>query len=125
MKESMAEHNEVGKKGEDFAVTYLRSKGYKILHQNWRCGKFELDIIAENDDYLVVVEVRSRSEGFLLHPVDSVGKRKIKNTIFAAEKYIFSNNVQKEVRFDIISVIATNGGVREIVHIEDAFLPCM
>jgi putative endonuclease len=123
MKKSMAEHNELGKIGEDEAIAYLKSKGYSILYRNWRSGKFELDIIAENEEYLVVVEVKSRKEGYLLHPIDSVGKSKMRNIILAAEKYIFANDVQKETRFDIISVVVQPQGKFCIEHIEDAFLP--
>lgn len=123
MKKSMAEHNELGKIGEDKAIAYLKSKGYSILHRNWRSGKFEIDIIAENEEYLVVVEVKSRKDGYLLHPVDSVGKSKMRNVILAAEKYIFANDVQKETRFDIISVVVRPQGKFCIEHIEDAFLP--
>lgn len=123
MKKSMAEHNEFGKVGEEEAVSYLRSKGYSILHRNWRSGKHELDIIAENSEYLIIVEVRARSGGYLLHPIDSVGPRKIRNIILAAEKYIFANNIEKETRFDIISVVVNSKGESCIEHIEDAFLP--
>ncbi len=123
MKKSMAEHNELGKIGEDEAIAYLKSKGYSILYRNWRSGKFELDIIAENEEYLVVVEVKSRKEGYLLHPIDSVGKSKMRNIILAAEKYIFANDVQKETRFDVISVVVRPQGQFRIEHIEDAFLP--
>lgn len=123
MKKSMAEHNELGKIGEDEAIAYLKSKGYSILHRNWRSGKFEIDIIAENEEYLVVVEVKSRKDGYLLHPVDSVGKSKMRNVILAAEKYIFANDVQKETRFDVISVVVRPQGQFRIEHIEDAFLP--
>lgn len=123
MKKSMAEHNELGKIGEDEAIAYLKSKGYSILYRNWRSGKFEIDIIAENEEYLVVVEVKSRKEGYLLHPIDSVGKSKMRNIILAAEKYIFANDVQKETRFDIISVVVQPQGKFRIEHIEDAFLP--
>lgn len=123
MKKSMAEHNELGKIGEDEAIAYLKSKGYSILYRNWRSGKFELDIIAENEEYLVVVEVKSRKEGYLLHPIDSVGKSKMRNVILAAEKYIFANDVQKETRFDVISVVVRPQGQFRIEHIEDAFLP--
>lgn len=118
----MAEHNEFGKEGEDAAVAYLQSKGYLIRARNWRQGKFEIDIVAENEEYLVIVEVRSRRDNFLLHPIESVGSRKIKNIINAAECYIFSNNILKETRFDIISVV-DSGGKTQIEHIEDAFLP--
>ena len=123
MKKSMAEHNELGKIGEDKAIAYLKSKGYSILHRNWRSGKFEIDIIAENEEYLVVVEVKSRKDGYLLHPVESVGKSKMRNVILAAEKYIFAYDVQKETRFDVISVVVRPQGQFRIEHIEDAFLP--
>ena len=46
--------------GEELAVKLLQQKDYNILERNWRCGHLEVDIIAENDDYLVIVEVKTR-----------------------------------------------------------------
>ena len=58
----MAEHNELGKIGEDEAIAYLKSKGYSILYRNWRSGKFELDIIAENDKFYAGYIARNERE---------------------------------------------------------------
>ncbi len=120
----MAEHNELGQLGEEKAVAYLVDKGYKIRHRNWRSGKLELDIVAEHDNMLIIVEVRTRKDNFLLHPADSVNKTKMRNTILAAQAYIFKFNILLPTQFDIISVITSPlEGNYQIEHIEDAFLP--
>lgn len=64
----MAEHNDLGKLGEDLATKYMMRKGYQILDRNWIYQKKELDIVATDGDYLVVVEVKSRSTDFFEHP---------------------------------------------------------
>lgn len=120
----MAEHNELGELGEEKAVEYLSGKGYKIRHRNWRTGKLELDIVAEKDGTLVVVEVRTRKDNFLLHPTETVNKTKMRNTIMAAEAYIFKFNIMMPTQFDILSVIVgPQNSSFKFEHIEDAFLP--
>ena len=57
----MAEHNELGKKGEKLAIDFLLKNGYKILETNYRFLKAEVDIIAQKDEVLAVVEVKTRS----------------------------------------------------------------
>lgn len=59
-KNKMAKHNELGKEGENAAAEYLMSKGYSIRHRNWHSGKRELDIVAQKDGELIVVEVKTR-----------------------------------------------------------------
>ncbi|MBR0503654.1 MAG: YraN family protein [Paludibacteraceae bacterium] len=120
----MAAHNDLGMLGEEKSVEYLQSKGYVIKHRNWRSGKYEIDIVAENDKYLVVVEVKTRKSGTLLSPVESVNKTKIRNLVYAANAYIRRFNVTKQTRFDIISMtIDQTGSVDSLEHYEDAFLP--
>ena len=122
--EIMAEHNDLGLLGEEKAVEYLSAKGYKIRHRNWRSGKLELDIVAEKEGTLVVVEVRTRRDNYLLAPAETVNKTKMRNTIMAAEAYIFKFNIMMPTQFDILSVVvgAQNSSFK-IEHIEDAFLP--
>ena len=120
----MAESHDLGKKGEDLAADYLGNAGFKILRRNWKSGKLELDIIAENRDFIVFVEVKTRSEDFQMHPVTAINREKQRSMIYAADAYIQRNSVDKESRFDIITVII-KGESHQIDHIENAFYPTL
>ena len=72
----MAEHNELGKKGEELAVKYLQEDGYEILDRNWTFQKAEIDIIAQKDNYLAIVEVKTRSSLDFGDPQDFVKPKK-------------------------------------------------
>ncbi|MBQ9525225.1 MAG: YraN family protein [Bacteroidaceae bacterium] len=115
----MAAHNEFGIEGEDKAANYLIREGYTILDRNWKSGHKELDIVAEKDGILVVVEVKTRTSSKYGNPEDAVTPKKIRNTVLAADAYIRFNRIDLPVRFDIISVLSSSGDV--INHIEDAF----
>jgi putative endonuclease len=117
----MAEHNELGNLGEKRAQDYLISNGFNIRHCNWQCGKLELDVVAEKDGLLVIVEVKTRSTETFEHPSDAITNKKIRNIVNAAHEYIFQFDWQGETRFDIVSVIP-HGQEFIIEHIEDAFL---
>ena len=95
----MAAHNELGKEGEEAASAYLSSRGYRIRHRNWHVGKLELDIIAEKDGELIVVEVKTR-----------------RNT-----RFVKRFAIDLPVRFDIITVTGIQPPF-SIEHIEGAFL---
>jgi putative endonuclease len=115
---------ETGSNGEELAAGWLRNAGYKIRDRNWRSGKTEIDIIAENKDFIVFVEVKSRSSDYQVHPRDAVNVPKQRTIIFAASNYVQRFNIDKESRFDIITVIF-NGKDYEIEHIEDAYYPTL
>ena len=117
----MAEKNETGKKGEAVARQYLEEKGYKVLATNWRFHRFELDIIATNKEELVIVEVKTRSENYLLAPETAVDGRKIRRIVAATDAYVRKYDVQLSVRFDLLCLIK-KGQSFEIEHIEDAFI---
>jgi putative endonuclease len=117
----MADHNELGKKAEDLAAEYLVKNGYKILVRNFRFQKAEIDIIAEKDHLIVVVEVKARSTDIFILPQEAVTKAKIKSIVLAANHFMEEFNKNQEVRFDIISVLPDKTGKLEIEHIEDAF----
>jgi putative endonuclease len=120
----MAEHNELGKKGEELAVGYLREQGYTILATNFRAGRNEIDIVARDGDTLVIVEVKSRQSNFFAEPEYSVTKDKQKALIRAANSYIYRNNIDLETRFDIVAIILNNEEVH-INHLKDAFYPTL
>lgn len=117
----MAEHYELGKKGEQLAVDYLIEKGFSILDRNWRFQKAEVDIIAKNKDILISVEVKTRSNNQFGNPQEFVNPKKIKLLVSAMNEYIIQKDLDAEVRFDIIAITKTNIGF-DIEHLEDAFL---
>ena len=113
-------HNELGKWGEEYAANYLEKKGYELLERNWFFNKAELDIIALKDDQLVVVEVKTRNSDFFGDPQDFVTPAKIRLLVKAANEYIISNDLDLEVRFDVIAVLK-NKTQEQLEHFEDAF----
>ena len=120
----MAEHNETGQKGEELAAVYLKNKGYTILEMNWHFKNLEVDIIASSGEFLVIVEVKTRSSNFFGEPETFVTRKKQQNLVKAAHEYIQRYELDLEVRFDIISVIISNGK-STVNHIEGAFYPLL
>ena len=120
----MADFHNLGQKGEDLATEHLRKNGYKILKRNWKAGRHEVDIIAENKEFLVFVEVKTRSEDFIMEPSLAVNRDKQRSLEYLADSYIKWNNVNKECRFDIITVIIKDDSY-DINHIEAAFYPTL
>jgi len=116
----MAQHNELGKKGEELAVDFLVKNGYTIRDKNWRYQKAEVDIIAEKEDILAVVEVKTRSSIDFGNPQDFVNPKKIKLLVAAIDEYVISKDLDIEVRFDIIAIVKQNNKF-VIEHLEDAF----
>lgn len=117
----MAQHNELGKKGEQLAIQYLLDNNYKILEKNYRYLKAEVDIIAQKEDTLIAVEVKTRTSAYFGNPEEFVNPKKIKLLISAIDNYVVERDLDVEVRFDIIAII-NNKKETKIEHIEDAFL---
>lgn len=116
----MAKHNEFGKQGEQIAVDFLIDDGYTILKTNYRYLKAEIDIIAQKENTLAIVEVKARSSTFLEHIAETVTPKKIKLLVMATDYYVTENNLDVDVRFDIISILK-KGQKFHIEHITDAF----
>lgn len=126
----MADHNELGKLGEEKAVEFLRKEGYEILETNWTFQKAEIDIIAQKENILAIVEVKTRSSLDFGLPQDFVKPKKIQLLVKAVNEYVVSKNLDIEVRFDIIAITASVelsvSGQKEgksfvIEHLKDAF----
>ena len=120
----MAEHNELGKEGEQIAINYLRKNGYLILEHNWTWHHLELDIIACKGALLVIVEVKTRSMSQYADPDDTVSNKKLRKIYEATDMYMELKNIPWEVRYDLITVIY-HGKTWTIDHIEEAFYPFM
>lgn len=117
----MASHNELGKLGEEKAVAYLISKGYTILSRNYYFDKAEVDIIGQKEEGTVVIfEVKTRNSDFFGDPQSFVTPPKIKQIVKAANEYIVANDLDVEVRFDVIAILLNNKEER-LEHFEDAF----
>jgi putative endonuclease len=116
----MADHNDLGKLGEELAVEFLRKGGYEILETNWTFQKAEVDIIAQKENTLAIVEVKTRSSLDFGLPQDFVKPKKIQLLVKAVNEYVVSKNLDIEVRFDIIA-IHKDGKSYVIEHLKDAF----
>lgn len=117
----MADHNDFGKTAEEVAATHLQKSGYKILARNFRFQKAEIDIIAEKDNLIVIVEVKARSTDAFMLPQEAVTKTKIKLLVSAANHFMEESSRDQEVRFDIISVLPDKEKNMIINHITEAF----
>jgi len=119
----MAQHLDLGRKGESLAKTLLQDSGYEILDENWTHGKAEVDLIAYKNKVIIFVEVKARTGNGFGEPEDFVDARKQKLLVDAADEYIYLMDHEGEVRFDIISILFDKQANYKIKHIEDAFWP--
>ncbi len=111
-----------GSQGESLAMEALLQKGYQLLERNYRVGHLEVDLIMEDANYIVFVEVKSRKSALFGEPESFVTLQKQRNIIRAANLYVLKNNIAKEVRFDIVSVIIDQG-IESVKHIPNSFTP--
>lgn len=118
----MALHIKTGADGENLADSWLRERGYEILHRNWRHLHYEIDIIAHKNRKLHFVEVKCRNYSPFGYPEESVTKRKFKNLQRAADQFLFLNPGHKWIQYDILSVTLYKNKGPEFFLLEDVFL---
>jgi putative endonuclease len=118
----MADHNELGKFGEDLALKELLKKGYFLKDRNYRFGKGEIDLIMLDGEKIVFIEVKTRQTAEIGEPYLAVTKKKQRQLIRIAHHYIVSKNIDRDARFDIVSIVH-NSFRTTIEHIDDAFYP--
>ena len=107
---------------EELAASYLRRRGYKILHRNLRLDRFEVDIIAQKRDTVVFVEVRSRETDAVAAPEESVNFTKRQHLRSAARRYIARyGKPDLYYRFDVVGVVMPPEERPRITHYENAF----
>ena len=114
-----------GQWGEDLAISFLVKNGFEILHRNWRYKRAEVDIIARDEGILVFIEVKARSYTYFGRPEEMVGIGKKRMLFAAAAAFMASSDYEREIRFDIISIVGQPGHVIEMLHFKDAFYPGM
>ena len=116
---------DLGKRGEDVALEYLLQRGMKLLVRNWRSGHKELDLVMEEEEFIRIVEVRSRNYPAQIDPFESVDMAKRKKIMQAAKGFVAANRQRikgKEVVFDVISILF-NGELFKVEYIREAFAP--
>ncbi|MCB9081465.1 MAG: YraN family protein [Lewinellaceae bacterium] len=119
----MAHQQELGKRGEELACQFLTAAGYKILARNWRYSRAEIDIVAQADGILVIVEVKTRKNTFFGHPESFVDPRKQRLLAEAAAVFAEQTEHPGEIRFDVVSIVYPPNAVPDLVHLRDAFFP--
>lgn len=115
----MSRTQDLGKKGEDFAIAFLKEKGYELQTRNYRYKKGEIDSIWKIDNKLIFVEVKLRSNDDFGLPEEMVGTSQQSLILQTAENYILETNWEGNIRFDIIAILNTKK--TQIEHFEDAF----
>ena len=99
---------------------FLFKNNYEILERNYHFGKAEVDIIAKLNNILAVIEVKTRSSLDFGNPEDFVKPKQIQRLVKAIDDYVISNQLEVEVRFDIIAIIK-EGKTFKLEHLENAF----
>ena len=114
----MYRKRQIGSWGEEVASNFLMQNGYEIVKRNFVCKQGEIDIIAKNEEYIVFVEVKTRSYTFFGNPVEAVNEHKQKNISKAAKYYLYKNWLQDcFVRFDVIYIYIMKNGYK-VNHIK-------
>jgi len=115
------ERRAYGDAGEEAAVRFLEAQGWRVRHRNWTCRFGELDVVAEREDLVCFVEVRTRSTATWGDPSHSVSFAKQRRVVRAALRYLFAHDLRgRMLRFDVISVVG-RGANATVEHIPGAF----
>lgn len=115
----MAKHLETGKEGEEMAAAWLLEQGFTILHRNWKHSYFELDVIAEKEDILHFIEVKTRTTDTYGHPEEGVTAKKLERLMNAGEEFLNMYPVWELIQYDILSIRLYTNKAPEYFFIED------
>ncbi len=116
-----SQNKSFGNWGEQVAVDTLVAAGCAIVERNWRMGHYEIDIIAQQGQYMIFVEVKTRSTA-VADPLMAVDKRKRARLVAAADVFLRTLDRPFDYRFDIITIIGAPGRFT-VEHFPDAFVP--
>ncbi len=113
--------NGTGRLGENHIAKLLERRGFHILKRNYRCRFGEIDIIAENGQYIVFVEVKTRKKGSLVEPFEAITPAKRQKIVLTAGLYLTEHSVKTQPRFDAAAVYTEKGKVVGEDYLENAF----
>ncbi|MCK5153743.1 MAG: YraN family protein [Spirochaetales bacterium] len=110
---------ELGRKGEEIASGFLEDKGYIIIKRNYMIGHSDIDILARNKEFLVFVEVRTKSKKDRGMPEDTLTKKKLHRMKNTAELYIAFNHYEGLARLDAVCIILDDSDhIKHLEHYE-------
>jgi putative endonuclease len=118
----MADHNELGKEGEELAVAFFTEKGYEVLYTNWQFSHYEIDLIAMHNNVLHFIEVKSRSSRWYGFPEEKVTRKKILSLFKAADEFLYRHPDYHDICFDILSIVKPFNKEAEYFLIEDVYV---
>jgi len=118
----MAAKDDLGRAGEQRAVSHLVGLGYDVVDRNWRCAQGEIDIVAVHGDDLAIVEVKTRRSTAFGHPFEAIDERKRRRLWRLAHAWIESHADQARgltVRIDGIGIIGADPASAALEHLRD------
>ena len=108
----------LGRDGEQAAVSYLESHGFRILDRNWRCAEGEIDIVAAERQVLVICEVKTRSSTQYGSPLEAITRSKRARLRRLAVRWLVAHGVLfEEVRIDVIGLVRDESGQYQLEHV--------
>ena len=119
----MAAKDDLGRAGEERAARHLTANGYHVLDRNWRCPQGEIDIVAETESTLVMVEVKTRTSEAFGHPFEAIDRRKAARLWRLAMAWIAAHPGEargRGLRVDAIALIGPDPRTARLEHLEDA-----
>ncbi|HAN38851.1 MAG TPA: YraN family protein [Chitinophagaceae bacterium] len=116
-----SKHLQVGALGEHLAVNFLTQQGYTILHRNWRHKHLEIDIIASKNNYLHLIEVKTRTTHNYGLPEQAVNQKKMEHLKQAAAIYMEANPNWQLLQFDVVAITLQGNNASDISLFEDVY----
>ncbi len=122
----MADKDELGRAGEERAARYFADRGYSVISRNWRCSQGEIDLVAVDDDHVVIVEVKTRSGERFGHPFEAIDARKRARLWRLAVAWIADHRdivQRRRLRIDAVAVVGADPRIGRLEHLVDLEVP--
>ena len=118
----MASHNDLGRYGEQLAISYLSAADFNILFKNWRHSYYEIDVICCRHNVLHFIEIKTRRSLAFGFPEQDVNDKKLEKLMIAAEEFLHQYPTWERVQYDILSIYIARNKQPEFLFIEDVAL---
>ncbi|GAA3626904.1 YraN family protein [Microbacterium awajiense] len=116
----------LGRAGEDRAVAHLIENGYRVVERNWRCPAGEIDVVAETDTVIAIVEVKTRRSELYGHPLEAIDARKRARLWRLACTWAAQHPhrlLGRRLRIDAIAIVGDDPAAGRLEHLTDIEVP--